>query len=65
VKQDDTMSGIHSSISFRTKFVISDLDSMSGTYVNGQPVEEQSFPLGNHAEIRTGSTVWTFVVLHP
>jgi hypothetical protein len=60
---DDTLSSLHASITFRRRFVISDLDSMSGTYVNGVPIEEPSYPLDSYAEIRTGSTVWTFIAI--
>jgi hypothetical protein len=37
--------------------------SMSGTDLNGVPIEEQFVPLQNYARIRTGSTHWTFVAI--
>jgi len=65
IEQDDTLSAENSSIAYRTKFVISDKDSMSGTYVDDVPVEEASFPLQNYAKIRAGSTTFTFIAVDP
>ncbi len=61
IPQDSTLSSVNSSITFRRQFVISDKDSMSGTYVDGEPVETEPVALRNYARIRTGSTFWTFV----
>ena len=63
VPEDPAMSEVNSHITFRQSFVVGDMVSMSGTDLNGQPVEEQFRPLGNYAKIRTGSTHWTFVIL--
>ena len=65
IEQDDTLSSVNSTISYRTRFVIGDKDSMGGTYVNGEPVEELAHPLPNYAKIRTGSTTWTFIAIEP
>ena len=64
VPQDETMSTENSSVTFRETFMLKDRDSMSGTYLNGKAVEEQA-RLGNYAQIRAGSTVFTFVALDP
>src|SRR5262245_55337986 len=63
VRGDESLSEKHAHITYRKNFVIGDLVSMSGTFVNGEPVEEQFVPLQNHAEIRTGSTHWKFVAV--
>ena len=65
IENDDTLSSVNSTISFRNKFVIGDKDSMGGTYVNGEPVEELAHSLPNYAKIRTGSTTWTFIAIEP
>lgn len=65
VPSDTTLSGINTSINFRMQFLISDKDSMSGTDVDGKPVFTDAIPLRNYATIRTGSTYWTFVAIHP
>jgi type III secretion system (T3SS) inner membrane Yop/YscD-like protein len=65
VLEDAAMSQVNSHITFRQKFVLGDMVSMSGTDLNDHPVEEQFRPLGNYARIRTGSTHWIFVILDP
>jgi len=65
VPEDETLSAINSHITFRKNFVIGDNVSMSGTDLNGEPVEEQFRPLENYATIRTGATHWTFIVASP
>jgi len=40
---------------------VGDMVSMSGTDVNGEPIEQQFRSLPDHATIRTGSTYWTFL----
>ena len=65
VPQDETLSSVNSTISFRSKFLIGDKDSMCGTWLEGKPVEELSHPLPNYAKIRTGSTTWTFIAIEP
>jgi hypothetical protein len=60
---DTQMSSRHSTILYRgMDFWISDADSMNGTYVNGENVEEKQ-RLPDSATIRTGATVWRFVQL--
>ena len=60
---DDKLSGRHTVILYRGRgFWINDADSMNGTFMNGECIEEKA-RLPNHAEIRTGSTVWRFVAL--
>lgn len=65
VPDDPMLSQVNSHITFRQSFVLGDMVSMSGTDLNGEPVEEQFRPLGNYAQIRTGSTRWTFVIIDP
>jgi len=65
VPNDTTLSGVNTSINYRLQFLIADKDSMSGTDVDGHPVFNEGVPLRNYATIRTGSTHWTFVVIHP
>lgn len=65
LSDDPAMSQVNSHITFRQNFVLGDMVSMSGTDLNGEPVEEQFRPLKNYAQIRTGSTIWTFVIIDP
>ena len=62
---DQTMSGRNSHITFRQNFVVGDMVSMTGTDVNGTPIEEQFHALGNYSTIRAGSTYFTFIVIKP
>jgi Inner membrane component of T3SS, cytoplasmic domain len=63
VTEDVTLSDVNSHITFRESFVLGDMVSMSGTDLNGEPVEEQFRPLENYARIRTGSTQWIFIIV--
>lgn len=65
IPEDTTLSSTNTHITFRRNFVVGDMVSMGGTDLNGEPVEEQFRSLGNYAQIRTGSTYWTFVILRP
>lgn len=65
VSEDQTLSGRNSHITYRQNFVIGDLVSMTGTDLNGTPIEEQFHALGNYAEIRAGSTYFTFIAISP
>ena len=65
IAEDPMLSQVNSHITFRQNFVLGDMVSMGGTDLNGEPVEEQFRPLGNYAQIRTGSTHWTFVIIDP
>jgi hypothetical protein len=65
VKEDDSLSVINTHITFRKAFTIGDMVSMSGTDLNGTPIEEQFVPLPNYSKIRTGSTHWIFVAVQP
>jgi hypothetical protein len=65
VTTDPALSQVNSHITFRQSFVVGDMVSMSGTDLNGEPVEEQFRPLQNYSTIRTGSTIWTFVIIDP
>jgi len=58
---DPALSGKHAHITFLKSFVIGDMVSKSGTFVDDQPIESERLPLRNGATIRTGGTVWTFV----
>ncbi len=60
---DSSLSEQHCHISYQGRFVIGDLVSMTGTYINGQAVLSQFEPLPNPARLRTGSTEWVFVSL--
>jgi hypothetical protein len=65
IPDDSTLSNVNSHITYRKSFVIGDMVSMSGTDLNGAPIEEQFVPLPNYATIRTGSTQWTFMAIQP
>lgn len=65
VPDDPTLSNVNSHITYRKNFVIGDMVSMSGTDLNGEPVEDKFVPLSNYAAIRTGSTNWTFIAIQP
>lgn len=65
VIDDPALSGINTHITFRHSFVVGDMVSMSGTDLNGEPVEEQFRPLPNYSKLRTGTTLWTFVMIDP
>lgn len=65
IPDDGTLSNVNSHITYRKSFVIGDMVSMSGTDLNGMPIEEQFVPLPNYATIRTGSTQWTFMAIQP
>ena len=65
VPEDNTLSSTNTHITFRKTFVIGDMVSMSGTDVDGEPIEQQFRPLHNYATIRTGSTYWTFISAQP
>lgn len=62
---DDQISARHATIIYRgNDFWINDKESLNGTYVNGESVEERQ-RLPNGARIQTGATVWKFVSLEP
>lgn len=61
IPQDATLSSVNTFITYRKHFVIGDRGSMNGTDVDGEPIEKEFVPLRNYAQIRTGSTYWTFV----
>jgi len=63
--EDPHLSGINSHITYRKNFTIGDLVSMGGTDMNGDPVEETHVRLPNYAQIRAGSTHFTFIVADP
>jgi hypothetical protein len=65
IPQDTTLSAVNTFITYRRQFIIGDRVSMSGTDVNGEPVEAEFVHLENYARIRTGSTHWTFVAIQP
>lgn len=44
---------------------ISDQKSTNGTFLNGEEASFEGMELPNYAEIKTGSTLWTFVRLEP
>ncbi len=65
IPDDSTLSNVNSHITYRKSFVVGDMVSMSGTDLNGIPIEEQFVPLPNYSTIRTGSTQWTFMSIQP
>jgi hypothetical protein len=65
IPQDATLSAVNTFITYRKHFLIGDKVSMSGTDVDGEPIETEFVPLRNYAKIRTGSTYWTFVSIQP
>lgn len=65
VPEDPALSSTNSHITFRQSFTIGDLVSMSGTDLDGVPIEEQFRPLKNLAKVRAGSTNFLFVVVDP
>lgn len=65
IPEDQTLSGKNSHITFRQTFVVGDMVSMTGTDVNGVPIEEQFRSLDNYATIRSGSTYFTFIAVEP
>lgn len=65
IPQDATLSAVNTFITYRKQFVIGDKGSMNGTDVDGEPIEKEFVPLRNYAQIRTGSTYWTFVSIQP
>ncbi len=67
VKDDTQMSACHATIIYRgkgTQFIIDDEKSMNGTYLDDRSVDVKQ-PLHNYAKIKTGSTLWTFIMLEP
>ena len=65
IPQDATLSAVNTFITYRRHFIIGDKVSMSGTDVDGEPIETEFVTLRNYAKIRTGSTYWTFVSIQP
>ncbi len=65
IATDPRMSGRHASIVYRPGgFWIDDENSMNGTFMDGELVEEKR-RLPDSAVIRTGGTVWRFAALEP
>lgn len=67
VKSDPQMSACHSTIIYRGKgaqFIIDDEKSMNGTYLDDKSVDVKQ-PLHNYAKIKTGATLWTFIMVEP
>ena len=63
--KDPMLSADHAMILVQgTEFLIQDLASVNGTFVNGKQIRPGVYePLTNPAEVRTGQTVFTFVRL--
>lgn len=63
---DRQLSGRHAAIFFRGgNFEISDEKSMNGTFVNNKSVPLTGMPLGNYIVIKTGATIWRFIIIEP
>jgi hypothetical protein len=65
IPDDQTLSARNSHITFRQNFVIGDMVSMTGTDLDGVPIEEQFHSLNNYSTIRAGSTYFTFIAIKP
>jgi pSer/pThr/pTyr-binding forkhead associated (FHA) protein len=67
VPQDNTMSAEHTLILCRQgNYEIIDQISSNGTFLNGQMLKANlGTDLPNYAEIKTGSTLWTFIQINP
>jgi FHA domain len=67
VPQDNTMSSEHALILCRQgNYEILDQISSNGTFLGGQMLKSnQGTDLPNYSEIKTGSTVWTFIMIKP
>ena len=65
IPEDPHLSDTNSHITYRKNFVLGDMVSMSGTDLNGVPVEDNFVKLPNYAQIRTGSTHFTFIIAEP
>jgi hypothetical protein len=65
ITDDPAMSVVNTHITYRQNFTIGDMVSMGGTDLNGVAVEEQFRPLENLARIRSGSTLFKFVIVDP
>jgi pSer/pThr/pTyr-binding forkhead associated (FHA) protein len=63
--EDSHLSGLNTHITYRKNFKIGDLVSMGGTDLNGEPVEDTNVHLPNYAQIRAGSTHFTFIAADP
>lgn len=63
---DRQLSGHHAAIFFRGEsFEIADEKSMNGTFVNDQNVPLTGMPLHNYSTIKTGATLWRFIIIEP
>jgi pSer/pThr/pTyr-binding forkhead associated (FHA) protein len=67
IPQDNTMSSEHALILCRQgNYEILDQISSNGTFLGGQMLKaNQGTDLPNYAEIKTGSTLWTFIKVKP
>ena len=66
VPQDQRMSRVHALILYRAgKYEIIDQESSNGTFINGEILPSNlSVELNNNDEIKTGSTLWTFIKIN-
>ncbi|MEN3331208.1 MAG: hypothetical protein V7641_573 [Blastocatellia bacterium] len=67
LRDDPQMSSRHATIIYRgkgTSFIIDDEKSMNGTFVNDASIDAKT-ALTNYAKIKTGATVWTFIMFDP
>ncbi len=66
VAQDPELSGEHALILCRHgKYQIFDQKTTNGSFVSGEEVPLQGMELPNYAEIKTGTTHWTFIKIQP
>ena len=68
LRDDPQISGKHATIIYRgkgTPFLIDDLHSSNGTLVNGELILDNKLRMPNYSTIKTGATVWTFMIVEP
>jgi pSer/pThr/pTyr-binding forkhead associated (FHA) protein len=66
ITNDPRLSSEHALILCRHgRYDIVDQESSNGTFLNSELVPLQGTDLPNYAEIKTGSTVWTFIKINP
>lgn len=66
VPEDPKLSSEHALILYRhNRYDLVDQASSNGTFLNNELVPLQGTELPNYAEIKTGSTVWSFVKMSP
>jgi pSer/pThr/pTyr-binding forkhead associated (FHA) protein len=66
IPNDPKMSAEHALILYRHgRYEIVDEKSSNGTFLGDELVPLKGTELPNYAQIRTGSTIWTFIKIEP